>query len=90
MAERRVDFVVRAAGDHGVQAAHLGGREDDVGRDADHQRPGRDAAERLLQSAPPAARVVRVEGVEDRVIGTSNKSISLMISPSSIVISRSV
>ena len=69
MAERRVDFVVRAAGDHGVQAAHLGGREDDVGRDADHQRPGRDAAERLLQSAPPAARVVRVEGVEDRVIG---------------------
>ena len=49
VAERRVDFVVRAAGDHGVQAAHLGGREDDVGRDADHQRPGRDAAERLLQ-----------------------------------------
>ena len=54
VAERRVDLVVRAAGDHRVQAPHLGRCEDDVGGDADDQRAGFDARQRPFHAAPSA------------------------------------
>ena len=42
VSERRVYFVVDASGDHALQFTHLGRGEDDVGRNADDDRAGRD------------------------------------------------
>ena len=61
--------MVGAARQHPVQRLHFGHGEDDIGRNADDQTFGRDSLQRRCHASALVADVVRVESVEDLVIG---------------------
>ena len=69
VSERGVDLMVGAARQHPVQRLHFGHGEDDIGRNADDQTFGRDSLQRRCHASALVADVVRVESVEDLVIG---------------------
>ena len=69
VAERRVDLVVGAVWKQVVERVHLRGGEDDVGRDPHDEALGRDALQGRFDASAPPSDVVRIEGVEDLVIG---------------------
>ena len=69
VSEGGVDLMVGAARQHPVQRLHFGHGEDDIGRNADDQTFGRDSLQRRCHASALVADVVRVESVEDLVIG---------------------
>ena len=69
VSEGGIDLVVGAARQHPVQRLHFGHGEDEVGRNADDQTFGRDSLQRRRHASALVADVVRVESVEDLIIG---------------------